>query len=466
MDNVPCIVSPFWPSSASDFVNRTRKHDWPSKECIQQITESGCHVVGKSHPESKQEEKSIEFRWSFSIAERELLHRMSNTMIACMYIIKAIKKKFWVKNEDESSGFCSYFLKTACLWVHEEEPVNEDNLINLSRKILDWLISCYDNRVLPHYFIPEQNLSGHLSGETIQLEDARKWLIDRKANLIQDLLLSIRLDHGHEMIQIIRSRLGLTAKGDLNQLLLALRENEGAKEVLEEASRQLARSGECYQTNQRHKFARLLSHHYPPINSTLNRMCINELKGFDRTLSSRNVGDLRNEQVTESVRRLKSNVHVPDNPLDLKFVSIHKHVLNVLDEFANEFSTIAIEQDLWVPDGFRSVAQNLLYRLLGEGYHMVYFKLPTVLEEAKVVYADGSLTDKRLGDLVLLAKHYYLGERWDKLQGVLSELEPLLEEEFYSSSVAVMAIAFPLITGSAPGRQSGIQELSCITLCR
>ena len=178
-DAVPCLVSPSWPTYALDFPARPRSHDWPSRSLIHRIEQAGCHVVAVGHPQS--DNKDIEWRWSFSVAERELIHDMSDAMFGCMYVLKAIKKHYWRGTDpDKPTTFCSYYIKTACLWVCETEPHNV-NVMELCRKVLAWLIFCYRTNTLPHYFIPNQNLIGHLSKD--MCKELYDWLLYIRSDL-------------------------------------------------------------------------------------------------------------------------------------------------------------------------------------------------------------------------------------------------------------------------------------------
>ena len=183
-DKVPCLVSPSWPHCASDFLIRTRSYDWPGRKLIDRIKNAGCHAVAIGHPQS--DNKEIEWRWSFSMAEKELIYDMSDMsdihdMYGCIYVLKAIKKHHWRCNDsDKTTTFCSYYIKTACLWVCETEPHNV-NVMELCRKVLAWLIFWYRTNTLPHYFIPNQNLIGHLSKD--MCKEVYDWLLYIRSDL-------------------------------------------------------------------------------------------------------------------------------------------------------------------------------------------------------------------------------------------------------------------------------------------
>ncbi|XP_033113166.1 uncharacterized protein LOC117113830 [Anneissia japonica] len=152
-----------WPPFTSNFFNRSRLNGWPSKELLVKLEGLKCLVVPIGHPNS--ESKEIEWRLSFSVAERELIHNMYEPYGQCMVALKIVKEMYIVYNDtEEPTPFCTYFLKTACLWMCETLPNEEYSTMNFIRSVLDWLIDRYQERHLPHYFIPKQNLIGHLSG--------------------------------------------------------------------------------------------------------------------------------------------------------------------------------------------------------------------------------------------------------------------------------------------------------------
>ena len=58
--------------------------------------------------------------------------------------------------------------------------------------MIDWLVTCYRTHALPHYFIREQSLIGHLTEDL--LEDVARWLEMVKEQLCDLLLSSIGPD--------------------------------------------------------------------------------------------------------------------------------------------------------------------------------------------------------------------------------------------------------------------------------
>ena len=87
-DNVPSILCKFWPTSAAEWKDRPCHYGWPSQRDREYIERFGCHVVPVGHPLSAR--KSLEWRMSFSIAERTLVWLFNHTQLQCDAVMKLI----------------------------------------------------------------------------------------------------------------------------------------------------------------------------------------------------------------------------------------------------------------------------------------------------------------------------------------------------------------------------------------
>ena len=90
-DNVPSILCKFWPTSAAEWKDRPRHYGWPTQRDREYIEQFGCHLVPVGHPLSSA--KSLEWRLSFSIAERTLVWSFNHTQLQCYAILKLILKR-------------------------------------------------------------------------------------------------------------------------------------------------------------------------------------------------------------------------------------------------------------------------------------------------------------------------------------------------------------------------------------
>lgn len=130
IDTVSCIRSPVWPDEAAEWVTRRRRNGWPSQSLIDQGVRTGCAFVTTAHFETKYPLKFIEFRFSFSFAERLLIRNWAMSQKFVFNSLKqtanAAKKRAFTK-----LGLCSYHLKTLMFWACENKDVSfwaEDRL--------------------------------------------------------------------------------------------------------------------------------------------------------------------------------------------------------------------------------------------------------------------------------------------------------------------------------------------------
>ena len=160
-DNVPSILCQFWPTSAAEWKDRPRHYGWPSQRDREYIERFGCHLVPIGHPLS--ERKSLEWRLSFSIAERTLVWSFNHTQLQCYAVMKLMLKEF-VKTkcaEKYKSVLCSYFIKTFLFWQFEKMDRSFwriQNLIGCIIYLFNEFNRCIQIGVLRHYFVPRFNL--------------------------------------------------------------------------------------------------------------------------------------------------------------------------------------------------------------------------------------------------------------------------------------------------------------------
>ena len=160
MDDVLSIHCDFWPTTALEWTQRPRHFGWPTSHDISSIINFGCHLVPVGHPHS--DTKLMEWRISFSVAERTLVWSFNHVQMQCYAVMKIILKEFIkVRCSPENQVLCSYFIKTFLFWKYEANDVNfwcADNF----RECIMYLLKEFSERlhegVLRHYFLPRFNL--------------------------------------------------------------------------------------------------------------------------------------------------------------------------------------------------------------------------------------------------------------------------------------------------------------------
>ena len=159
-DSVPSIHCSFWPRGAEEWLHRPRHCGWPTPTDITQITDFGCHLVAVGYPLSST--KEMEWRISFSVAERILVWSFNHVQIQCYAVLKIILKEFIkVRCSPQNYVLCSYFIKTFLFWKFEVTQSTfwrADNLRACISFLLVEFTKCIRDRVLPHYFFPSFNL--------------------------------------------------------------------------------------------------------------------------------------------------------------------------------------------------------------------------------------------------------------------------------------------------------------------
>ena len=141
--------------------NRPRHFVWPSQHDKEYIEQFGCHLVPVGHPLSAR--KSLEWRLSFSIAERTLVWSFNHTQLQCYAVMKLLLKEY-IKTqcaEKYKSVLCSYFIKTFLFWQFEKMERSFWKIANLSGCLIYLfreVYSCIQTGVLRHYFVPRFNL--------------------------------------------------------------------------------------------------------------------------------------------------------------------------------------------------------------------------------------------------------------------------------------------------------------------
>jgi Mab-21 protein len=129
LDLVEPIYCPYWPDEASEWLTRSRKHNWPSKETVTSIKKIGCTFVWVNNNDSKKMtvDSSAElFRISFSVAEVILLRSWTRSQIYVYHLLRLIKQdivnKLGCNDFNKKAALCTYYLKTLMLWACEEMP--------------------------------------------------------------------------------------------------------------------------------------------------------------------------------------------------------------------------------------------------------------------------------------------------------------------------------------------------------
>ena len=159
-DRVPTIHCSFWPDSALEWRTRQRRFRWPTTGDIKYITDFGFHLVPVGHPKSYM--NILQWRISFSVAERTLVWSFNHVQVKCYAVMKILMKEYInVHFSHNNHVLCSYFIKSFLFWTFEETDSlfwRSENFRNCIMYLLTGFRECLSQGVLSHYFIPGFNL--------------------------------------------------------------------------------------------------------------------------------------------------------------------------------------------------------------------------------------------------------------------------------------------------------------------
>ena len=157
IDNVPGFRCSTMPEFAREWIGRHREYKWPSKRMLDKMATMGCFFVGVGYPTSR--DRTIEWRISFSLQERELMFNMNMVQHKCYIILKIIKKDLIEPIVGKSIS--SYHLKTCMFYSIENSKLSfwkRDNLCQCVLLCLCVLFKWVNTGYCPNYFITEENM--------------------------------------------------------------------------------------------------------------------------------------------------------------------------------------------------------------------------------------------------------------------------------------------------------------------
>ena len=113
--SLACI--PYWPRQTTGYIRKFFACGWPSQETLRHIVNEGSNVVPiSSKAPHFSEAADREWRISFSLAEKTLIHAMNHHQFLCYGLLKMFLNEVIKKTVGIEDLLCSYFLKTAMFW--------------------------------------------------------------------------------------------------------------------------------------------------------------------------------------------------------------------------------------------------------------------------------------------------------------------------------------------------------------
>ena len=106
-DKAYCLQSDLSPENARDCIKRLHQCKWPSYDTVLSIVSDGVLFVPIGAKQSSFE--NIDWRMSFSLAEKKLVHSMNHVQFLCYALLKILLKEAIDVNNEVKGLLCSYF---------------------------------------------------------------------------------------------------------------------------------------------------------------------------------------------------------------------------------------------------------------------------------------------------------------------------------------------------------------------
>ncbi|KAK3086846.1 hypothetical protein FSP39_024375 [Pinctada imbricata] len=174
VDTAFSLRSHMWPVQASCFITRSLDRRWPTYNVLKDICNDGCSFVPiNSKQQTRSDVIDLEWRMSFSFAEKILIHSMNHCQFLCYGLTKLFLNEVLKQcSPPVNDLMCSYFMKTAVFWEisNNAEDWSIETFLpkfwNVFRRLIQWVRNGY----CPNFFIPENNMFyGKICGENQRL---------------------------------------------------------------------------------------------------------------------------------------------------------------------------------------------------------------------------------------------------------------------------------------------------------
>ena len=140
---------------------RPRKHNWPPKYIIDEISKMDAFIVAKGS--ENEALRQFEWRLCFNLAENRLIQSLDETQTKLYVLLKIVLKDILKPTNKEITSF---IIKNLIFWLFERRNCKGHCLFGLLTKALRILKKAVGNNFLSYYMIPARNLmSGKMTTE-------------------------------------------------------------------------------------------------------------------------------------------------------------------------------------------------------------------------------------------------------------------------------------------------------------
>ncbi|KAK3587124.1 hypothetical protein CHS0354_006766 [Potamilus streckersoni] len=164
-DFVFAVLSPCWPDQVSRRMSTSGNYNWPTRPMMDVMKQTALLFVPVGHKLSP--EQHLEWRMSFSLAEKLLMMQFNSTQYKCYAMLKLIKNTF-INVDTVENVLTSYHCKTCMFYLIADTPGSlwhPNNLMLCIDLCLRQLLSWVQCAKCPNYFTPDENMFiGKLGG--------------------------------------------------------------------------------------------------------------------------------------------------------------------------------------------------------------------------------------------------------------------------------------------------------------
>lgn len=183
LDMVYAVQVKQWPPEATEWVQRVKKGNWLGDDLIESIVSEGCHVVPVAHKHSLNPD--IEWRISFAATEKRMARNAVTDGQRQCYIYFKMLRHLCLKDLEVISSYC---LKTVFFYACEVVPkvLWETHTGQCLLYLIDSLICCVQQRNIPSFFVPGNNLVDNVPEE--KWKDVESRLLEIRKDPITPIL--------------------------------------------------------------------------------------------------------------------------------------------------------------------------------------------------------------------------------------------------------------------------------------
>ena len=157
-DSVLAFECSEWPQCAAEWLERKRRHNWPSPALIQTCKNLGCILAPVGHSYTK--EQHLQWRISLSQQERLLVSQFNSVQHKCYILLKLVKNEI-LHHFIKQKSLTSYHCKTCMFYMIENTPPQfwrPENFMICFVTCLKTIMFWVESHTCPNYFIPAENM--------------------------------------------------------------------------------------------------------------------------------------------------------------------------------------------------------------------------------------------------------------------------------------------------------------------